>query len=48
MRIYLPENKIFTEALLRVEKSLCIPKMKSITVLLYNFSTMNDNFLRFC
>ena len=41
MRIYLPEKVIFTEAtrprlisLLRVDKSLCLPKLKSIIVLL--------------
>ena len=41
MRIYLPEIKIFTEAarprllpLLRVDKYLCLSKLKSITVLL--------------
>ena len=45
MRIYLPEKVIFTKALLRVDKYSCLPKMKSITVLFYNFSTMNDNFL---
>ena len=36
MRIYLPE---------RVDKSLCVPKLKSVTVLLYDFSTKNENFL---
>ena len=47
IRIYQPENVIFTEAtwsrwisLLRVDKSLCLPKLKSITVLLYDFSTI--------
>ena len=44
MRIYLPEKVIFTKAsrpswisLLRVVKSSCIPKLKSINVLLYDF-----------
>ena len=35
MEIYLPEKVIFTAAelsLLRVDKSLCLPKLKSITV----------------
>ena len=41
---HLPEKVIFTEAarprgisLLRVNKSSCLPKLKSITVLIYNF-----------
>ena len=44
MRIYLPEKVIFTKAtrprfisLLRVDKSSCLPKLKPITVLLYDF-----------
>ena len=44
----------FTEAarqrwisLLRVDKSLCLPKLKSITVLLYDFSFKNENFATF-
>ena len=52
MRIYLPEKVIFTEAarprcisILRVDKSSCLPKLKSITVLLYDFLTMNEHFL---
>ena len=44
MRVYLSEKVIFTEAA-RVDKSLCLPKLKSITVLLYDFSTMNEIFL---
>ena len=43
MRIYLPEKMIFTKAtrprfisLLKVDKSSCLPKLKSITVLLYD------------
>ena len=31
-------------SLLRVDKSLCLPKLKSITVLLYDFSFKNENF----
>ena len=30
---------------LKVDKSLCLPKLKSITALLYDFSNMNENFL---
>ena len=52
MRIYLPKKVIFTEAakprwisLLRVDKSSCLPKLKSIAVLLYDFLTMNEFFL---
>ena len=33
--------------LLRVDKSLCLPKLKSITVLLYDFSLKNENFATF-
>ena len=33
MRIYLPEKVIFFEAA-RVDKSSCLPKLKSITVLI--------------
>ena len=48
MRIYLvPQKVVFTEAiglrclsLLRVDKSLCLQKLKSITVLLHDFSSM--------
>ena len=43
MRIYLPKKVIFIEAT-RVDKSLCLPKLKSITVLLYAFSTVNEFF----
>ena len=32
---------------LRVDKSLCLPKLKSITVLLYDFSLKNENFATF-
>ena len=32
-------------SLLRVYKALCLPQLKSITVLLYDFSTMNKKFL---
>ena len=47
------ETVIFTGAAmprcistLRVDKSLCLPKLKSITVLLcYMTSTVNENFL---
>ena len=51
MKIYLPEKVIFsgggrkTSTLLRVDKSFCLPKLKSITVVSYDFSTLNDNFL---
>ena len=34
-------------SLLRVDKSLCLPKLKSITVLLYDFSFKNENFATF-
>ena len=44
MRINLPEKVISTKAvrprgmsLLRVDRSLCLPNLKSITVLLYEF-----------
>ena len=43
IRIYLP---IYL-SLLRVDKSLCLPKLKSITVLLYDFSFKNENFATF-
>ena len=49
MRIYLPEKVIFTEAAsprrmshFRVDKSFCLPKLKSITVLLYDLSTQKE------
>ena len=56
IRIYLPEKVIFTEAarprlisLLRVDKSLYLPKLKSITVLLYDFSNIYVKFyFHFC
>ena len=32
---------------LRVDKSLCLPKLKSKTVLLYDFSFKNENFASF-
>ena len=48
MRIYFSEKVIFTEAarsemnlLLWVVKSLCLPKLKSTTVYLYDFSSVN-------
>ena len=44
MRIYLPQKVIFTEAA-TVNKFLCLPKLKSITVNLYHFSTVNEKFL---
>ena len=54
MRSYLPENVIFAEAarpscilLLRVDKSSCLSKLKSITVLLYNVLTMYEIFSTF-
>ena len=52
MRIYLPEKVIFNEAagrgeylFLRVDKSSCLPKLKSITILLYDFLTLHEFFL---
>ena len=52
MRIYLPQKVMITEAarqrrisLLRVDKFLCLSKLKLIAVLLYDFSTMNENVL---
>ena len=42
MRIHLPEKVNIT---LTVDKSSCLPKLKSITVLLYDFSTKNEIFL---
>ena len=38
MRIYLSKKVIFSEV-------ACLPKLKSITVLLYDFSTVNENAL---
>ena len=45
--IYLPQKVIFTEAtrqrlisILKVDKSLCLPKLKAITVLLNDFSSV--------
>ena len=29
----------------KVDKSLCLPKLNSITALLYDFSTLNEKFL---
>ena len=43
MRIYLPEKVIFTEAV-RVDKSVCLLKLKSIIVLFYDLSNMNEYF----
>ena len=34
-------------SLLRVDKSLCLQKLKSITVLLYDFSFKYENFATF-
>ena len=55
MRIYLPEKVIFIEAarprwisLLRVDKSSCISKLKSITVLLYDLWTKATYFHLCC
>ena len=54
MRIYLLEKVIFPKAprprqisLLRVDKSFYLLKSKSITILLYDFSTANQNFFTF-
>ena len=44
MRIHLPEKVICIKAR-RVDDSLCLPKLKSITVFLIDFSTMNENVL---
>ena len=44
MRIYLPARPRRI-SLLRVDKSFCLLKLKSITVLLYDFSTKNEIFL---
>ena len=52
MKIYLPK-KLYSPRphgkweyhLLRVDKFLCLPKLKPIAVLLYDFSTMNENVL---
>ena len=41
IRIYLPEKVNIT---LRVDKSLCLPKLKSLTVLLYDFSIIYVKF----
>ena len=43
MRIYLPKNVIFNEAA-RACKYLCLPKLKLRTILLYDFSTVNEYF----
>ena len=34
-------------SLFRVDESLCLPKLKSIIVLLYDFSFKNENFATF-
>ena len=54
IRIYLPEKVIIHRgarprliSLLRVDKSLCLLKLKSIAVLLYDFSFKNENFATF-
>ena len=44
IRIYLPSGR-GELSLFRVDKSSCLPKLKSITVLLYDFSIKNENFL---
>ena len=44
MRIYQPEKVILTEAA-RVDKSLCLLKLRSTALLLYDLSTMNEHFL---
>ena len=31
----------------KVDKSLCLPKLKSITVMIYDFSFKNENFATF-
>ena len=52
MRIYLPGKVIFTHHKVEVnitfkgiDKFSCLPKLKSITVLSYDFLTMNENVL---
>ena len=52
MRIYPSEKVILNEAkrirwlsLLREDKSLRLPKLKSITILIYDFLAMNVTFL---
>ena len=55
MRIYLPKSDDSTRPLDRVEyhlkvfftvdKTSCLPKLKSITVLLYNRPTKSEHFL---
>ena len=48
IRIFIYPKKLYSlrqMSLLRIDKSLCLPKLKSITVLLYDFSTTNENFL---
>ena len=44
MRIHLPEKSDIHQDPKR-DESVCLPKFKSITVLLYDFSTMNENVL---
>ena len=51
MRIYLPKSDISPRPLgrgeyhfLTVDQSSCLLKLKSITVLLYDFSIKNENF----
>ena len=52
IRIYLPEKVIIhrdrqadVNITFKVDKSLCLPKLKSMNVLLYDFSTKNENVL---
>ena len=40
-------SKVTDYAALRIDKCLCPPKLKSITVLLYYFSFKNENFATF-
>ena len=54
IRIYLPEKVIIhrghqaeVNITLRADKSLCLPKLKSVTVLLCAFSFKNENFATF-
>ena len=46
MGIYLPE-KVILNITFRVDKFLCLPNLKLTTILLlvYDFSTVNGNFL---
>ena len=42
-----PPSGLGELSLFRVDKSLCLPKLKSITDLLYDFSFKNENFTTF-